>query len=368
MPPPKQPLESVLITGGCGFVAYNLITQILETEPTCKITAFDVNTSRPSRRHESVTYIRGDISKESAIDAAIAAMNPPPRVIFHMATPPSMETPDYFHWLVSVQGTRNLLSAVANVKSVRALVLTSTPSVTYDGVAEMKDVKELPVLDASKQSRAYSRSKALCETEVLAANRKDGSGMLTCALRQCTTFGPDDEHFYQNMVDVVKKGQARFRFGKGENLFDFIYVGNAAYAHILAARALLAAYGKDPLPASQRVEGEVFNISNDERIPFWDIVIRTSNLLGRPLSHDQIFSIPPAVGILIAFLVEWLVWILTLAHWNSKMTREGVRYTYLNHTMDISKAKERLQYAPRWSIQEGLERSADWYKEKDKKQ
>jgi sterol-4alpha-carboxylate 3-dehydrogenase (decarboxylating) len=114
---------------------------------------------------------------------------------------------------------------------------------------------------------------------------------------------------FQNIVDVVKNGQAKYRFGKGENPFDFIYVGNACHAHLLAARGLLAAHDEPALPASERVEGEVFNVTNDERIPFWDLTIKTSHLLGSPISHDEIVSIPKFLGLVIGFLAEWCVWV-----------------------------------------------------------
>ena len=106
--------------------------------------------------------------------------------------------------------------------------------------------------------------------------------MLTCAIRQCTTFGPDDPGFFGNIVDVAKNGQAKYRFG-GQNMFDFIHFDNVCHAHLIGARALLAAHGTVPLPATNRVEGEAFNVTNGEYIPFWDLTIKISNLMGSPL-------------------------------------------------------------------------------------
>ncbi|KAB5533432.1 hypothetical protein GE09DRAFT_360875 [Coniochaeta sp. 2T2.1] len=359
---------SVLVTGGCGFYGHNLVAAILEAEPSCKVYAFDIDTNRPSRRHASATYITGDIADSSAVETAFSSMNSPPRVIFHTACPPSMGKHDALHWRVNVEGTRNLLAAADRAGTVRALVVASTESVGYDGVAELKDDKELPILDAAKQSRGYSRSMGVKEREVLAANRLNSNGgMLTCAIRTSTTFGPDDPAFFQNIVDVVNNGQAKYRFGKGENLFDFIYIGNACHAHLLAARALLAAHDNDPLPAAERVEGEVFNINNDEHIPFWDLTIRTSVLLGKPVKHDEIVSIPKAVGLTIGFLAEWMTWLFSFGRKESTLSLDAIRYTFLQHTINIDKAKARLHYTPRVSLQEGLERTVAWYKEKDKK-
>jgi len=359
---------SVVVTGGCGFQGHHLVAAILEAEPDCKVYAFDINTDRPSRRHASATYLTGDIGDPAAVDAAFTNMDPPPQVIFHTSCPPSMDLNRDLHWRVNVEGTRNLLAAADRIGTVKALILTSTASVAYDGVAELKEVKELPILDLSKQSRGYSRSKGVSEKEVLETNRKNSNGMLTCAIRQCTTFGENDPGFFENIVNVVKNGQAKYRFGKGDNLFDFIYVGNACHAHVLAAHALLAAHGKAPLSATERVEGEVFNVTNDEHIPFWELTIRTSNLLGYPLKHDEIVSIPKIVGLTMGFLTEWMVWLFSFGRKNSTLSVAAIQYTFLTHTMNIDKAKTRLHYTPRFSLQEGIERTVDWYKDKEKAQ
>jgi sterol-4alpha-carboxylate 3-dehydrogenase (decarboxylating) len=167
---------------------------------------------------------------------------------------------------------------------------------------------------------------------------------------------------------LSRTGRQNTGSAKAKIFFDFIYVGNACHAHLLAARALLTAYDSTPLPADERVEGEPFNITNDEHIPFWSLTIRTSNLLGSPVSEDEILSIPKAVGLVIGFLAEWMVWLFSFGKQQSKMSVAAVQYTFLNHTMNIDKAKKRLHYTPRFSLQEGLERTVDWYKKKDKNQ
>ena len=90
MAPPSEPLGCVLVTGGCGFQGHHLVQQILDVEPDCKVYVFDINTDRPSRRHAAATYLTGDIGDAAAVDAAFDKMQPPPRVIFHTACPPSM--------------------------------------------------------------------------------------------------------------------------------------------------------------------------------------------------------------------------------------------------------------------------------------
>ncbi|KAH8732403.1 hypothetical protein GQ44DRAFT_821683 [Phaeosphaeriaceae sp. PMI808] len=306
-----EPLGCVLVTGGCGFQGHHLIKQILDVEPNCKVYALDINTDRPLRRHAAATYLTCDIGDTAAVNAAFDKMQPPPRVVYHTTCPPSMNLDPDIHWRVNVDGTRNMLAAADRVGSVHALVLTSTVSAAYDGVAELIEVDELPIINASRQSPLQGRLR-----------------------------GP-----------VIKNGQAKYRFGNGKNLFDFIYVGNACHAHILAARKLLAAHNKSPLPETERVEGEV-----------------ASNLLGYPLSHNEIVSIPKYVGLAIAYITEWVVWLISFGKRTPKMSVAAVQYTFLAHTMNTDKAKKRLQYTPQCSLQEGLERTVDWCKKNDKKE
>lgn len=360
-------MRCVLVTGGCGFQGHHLVRRILEVEPDCRIYAFDIDTDRPARRHTGAIYLTGDIGNADAVEAAFEKMQPPPEVIFHTAGAPSMDPNPGVHFYVSVDGTRNILAAADRVGSVRAFVLTSTVSVAYDGVAELVEVDELPILNASKQSRGYSRYKGVCEAEVLAANRVNSNSMLTCAVRPCTTFGPDDPGFFDNIVEVVKNGQAKYRFGNGKNLFDFIYVDNSSHAHILVARKLLAAHKKAQLPDAERVDGEVFNVSNEEHIPFWELTVRTSNLLGHPIVHDEIVSIPEYMGLAMAYVAEWAVWLFSFGKRNSRMSVAAIQYTFLNHTMNIEKAKRILQYSPQISLQEGLERTVTWYKGRERR-
>lgn len=145
-------------------------------------------------------------------------------------------------------------------------------------------------------------------------------------------------------------------------MFDFIHFGNVCHAHLIGARALLAAHGTVPLPATNRVEGEAFNVTNGEYIPFWDLTIKTSNLIGSPLSHDDIVPIPKYVALLIGFMAEWMVWSFSLGHRQSKVSVSAMQYTYLTHTMNITRAKKRLHYKPRFSLQEGLERTVECHK------
>jgi sterol-4alpha-carboxylate 3-dehydrogenase (decarboxylating) len=55
------------------------------------------------------------------------------------------------------------------------------------------------------------------------------------------------------------------QLGDGQNMSDYTYLGNAAYAHRLAAMKLIDVDVTAPPPAEKkRIDGEVFIITNNE--------------------------------------------------------------------------------------------------------
>ena len=73
----------------------------------------------------------------------------------------------------------------------------------------------------------------------------------------------------EKMISVARSGRANVQMGDGTNLYDFVYVGNVADAHILAAKALLRVHEGTPRE-DERVDGEAFHLTNDEPWLFWD--------------------------------------------------------------------------------------------------
>ena len=363
----SQLMSPVLITGGCGFIGWHLTHHVLTAEPSCKIHILDINTSRNRLIHANIIYHTCDIISTAAVEAVLHEARP--RTIFHTACPDSM-IPDEAHFFeVNVIGTRNLLVSAARIGTVRALVFTSTSSVIHDSVSDLLDADEtLPVLQPPVQKRGYTLTKATAEAEVLACNRKDSNdhALLTCVLRPCTTIGEADTICLGKMLSNAVKGKTRFQMGEGKNVYDFMYVGNLADAHILTAQHLLAAWGH-PVPLQEkRVDGECFNVTNDERILFWDFVRKVSAAAGCPVKQEEIIVVPVWVGLLIGWISEWIVWAKSGGREHPNMTVEGCRLSTIHRTLNSEKAKRVLGYRPTINLDDGIERGAKWWLERNK--
>ena len=350
-------LSPVVVTGGCGFIGHHLVRHLLEVEPNCQIHVLDIDISR--NRLPSVTYHQGDISVFEHVDKAMQKAQP--RTIFHIACPDSMIIlPELFE-KVNVGGTRNLLSSAAKLDTVQALVFTSTSSVIHDNKTDLINADEtLPILRPPVQKRVYTLTKAIAEEEVLRANRRSGnSSMLTVSLRPCTAIGEADTICLGKMIPRAEEGKMKFQMGNGKNIYDFVYIGNLVDAHILAAKALIKAYGKPPPPAHQRVDGENINVTNDERVLFWDFTRKVAAEAGHPVKKEDIVVIPAWVGLFMAWCSEWAAWVRGSKQ--PAMSLEAIQLSTINRTMSVEKAKTLLGYRPTTSLDEGIRRGVKWY-------
>ena len=358
-------LSPVLVTGGCGFIAYHIITHILKSEPKCLIHVMDIDTTH--NRVDDVTYHPCDISSAAAVSAVMRKAEL--RTIFHTASPDSMIIIPSAFEAVIVGGTRNLLAAAREVGSVRALVYTSTSSVIHDNLTDLVDADEtISILRPPFQKRAYTLTRATAEEEILKANRAGGdASMLTVSLRPALCFGERDRHFLAKVIGVAQAGQATFQMGAGKNVYDYLYVGNLVEAEVLAAQRLVEAYGKAIPAQNARVDGENFNVTNNERMLFWDFNRKIAAAAGHPVNDRDIVILPVTLGLMIGWFSEWIMLIWSWGTKQPNMTQEGIRFSTMTRTLNGMKAVRVLGYRPTVGMDEGIIRSVKWFLENEKK-
>jgi sterol-4alpha-carboxylate 3-dehydrogenase (decarboxylating) len=83
--------------------------------------------------------------------------------------------------------------------------------------------------------------------------------------------------------------------------------------------------------------------------------------------QEDIFVIPKWVGMLLGFMSEWFVWLISGGKRSANMTVDGIRFSTMTRTLNIDKAKRRLRYQPKVSMQEGIERGVRWFMEEQEK-
>lgn len=359
------PLSPILVTGGCGFIGYHLVKGLLAREPQGEIHVIDINIGRNT--HDGVKYHECDIASATDVEAVFQQARP--RTVFHVACPDSMvQQPEVFR-RVNVGGAKNILSAAEKVGTVRALVNTSTSSVIHDNISDLVDADDsTPVLKYPAQKRVYTLTKAEAEADLLAANRRGGdSSMLVVSLRPATAFGERDTICMGKIVATCRAGKGNIQIGPGTNEYDVMYVSNLVDAHVLAAEALHDAYGKPAPEESKRVDGQCFNVTNHERILFWDFQRGVSASIGLPVKPEEIKIVPAWVALLGASVIEWITWIRTLGRGHPAVTREAVHLTTITRTLNGDRFRRVTGYQPKVSIQEGLEIAGKWFAEEHRR-
>ncbi|KAF2088041.1 NAD(P)-binding protein [Saccharata proteae CBS 121410] len=367
-PTQYEQFDSVLVTGGCGFIGHHIVAALLSQQPTCKITVLDIAISNPL---PAVSYHKVDIADETALRKVLTSLEYAPRVVIHTACSPILGPSADLFWRVNVNGARNVLSACQSLGSVRAFIHLSSSSVIHDNRTDLVEADETwPVLTSPKvQKRIYSLTKAHAETEILAAAADRKGGMPILILRPTTVFGPGNDLFINKLINLAETGRAKYQLGDGKNDWDFCYIDNFIHAVFLASTALLRASASPPLPPSDpnRVEAEVFNITNFERLSFWGFQLAVADAIGKPVPERDLWKIPLWAGVCMGFVAEWSVWLLSLGRKESNMTAETVKYTYLVRTLKCEKARERLGYRPLVGLREGIQRTVDWHLEQAEK-
>ena len=195
---------------------------------------------------------------------------------------------------------------------------------------------------------------------VLAHNRKSNN-MLTSAIRPAGIIGEREVQFTYNALLHARNSKPyllRFQLGKNDNLFDFTYVANIVYGHLLAAERLIATHdritsGKSAPLDHEKVDGEAFNITNDAPTYFWDMTHALWAWYGLAVEPDQIWALSEDLMLPLGGLAEFLFGIFGKT---PRLTRRAVKYSSMTRYFSCDKAKKRLGYTPIVDLQEGLQR------------
>lgn len=320
----------VLVTGANGFLGSHIVDLLLNHD--YEIRAL-VRKPDQLKTVGNVEVVTGDIRDSAAVADACAGID----IVFHTAGISGIWGKWRVFHAVNTVGTRNVVDGCRRHRVPR-LVYTSSPSVTFTGENQFHVDETAPY--AHKWLCHYPHSKALAEQHVLAAN--DPPHLMTCALRPHLIWGPRDRHLVPRLIARAQAKQLR-KIGDGRNQIDHVYVENAAWAHLQAARAL------EP---DSPVCGSAYFVSQDDPVNCWQWINEVLALAGIG-----------AVRRSISFAAAWRIgWALEQYHEmfnlssEPRMTRFLAAQLAKSHYFDISRAKRDFGYQVRVSTSEGMER------------
>jgi 2-alkyl-3-oxoalkanoate reductase len=319
----------VLVTGGGGFLGLGIVRRLVERGDEVVSIA---RGEYPELVTLGVDARRADIADADAVLAAAEGCD----AVVHTAAKAGDWGSRASFFQPNVVGTINVLEA-CEAHGIPRLVHTSTPSVVHGG-GDVEGVDESePYPDHF--GAWYPETKAIAERMVLEAN---GPTLSTVALRPHLIWGPGDNHLVPKIIDRRRRGRLR-HIGSEPKLIDVVYIDNAVDAHLLAL---------DRLAPDAACAGKAYFISQGVPISQWAMIDRILEAGGlQPVDKRISPGLALFAGAVLEFAWRWLP-----LPGEPPMTRFLARQLATAHHYDISAARRDLDFAPRVTVDEGLER------------
>lgn len=309
-------MTTYVVTGGAGFIGSSLVRGLLR-EGAGKVLVIDnLLTGREENLGEvrdSVELCRADIRNYEDIAPLVRGAS----VVFHLAAIPSVPrsiTEPVPSHTVNIDGTFNVFRACAE-GGVRRVVYAASSS-AYGGSEVLPKVETMPPAPKSP----YAAQKLV--GEYYASVFHLCFGLETVSLRFFNVYGPrqNPSSPYSGVISVfaksVTEGVAPTIYGDGEQSRDFTFVEDVVDLILKAACA-------------PGISGRMYNAGNGNRY--------TLNHVWEVFQKIEGVSLPPVYA----------------------PSRAGdVRHSQA----DTALAVRDLGHAPRFSLEQGLRRTLDWYR------
>ena len=304
----------VLVTGGAGFIGSHIADALLARGDDVLVLD-DLASGRAGRLDPQLSLHKVSITDAEALNDEVAAFGP--ELICHLAAQidvrASVDAPAADAG-VNILGTVNLLEAARRAGA--RVLFASTGGALYGRDAPIPSLEDVLPLPESP----YGIAKYCAECYIGLYNRLHGTRH--SVLRLANVYGPrqDPSSPYSGVLSVFMKALLEHRaptiYGDGEQSRDFTYVEDVATLNLKAATA-------------PGVSGKMYNGGNGDRV--------TINRAWELLQQFEGVRIPPIY----------------------EPARPGdVR----DSQADTTAAVRDLGHAPRYSFEEGLRLTIEWYR------
>ena len=321
-------MKRVLVTGCCGFIGGHLMKSLASNN--YESLGVDI---RPRRTGDMLgwSFAECDILDAERLRRIVTDFAP--EVVVHLAARTDIDGKSLAAYSANVEGTRNLVAAVAAAGTVRRVLFASSQLVCRVGYVPRNDTDYCPV-------NPYGESKVLSEKIV----RENMAKTITwCLLRPTTIWGEGMSRHYQRFLGHLQAGRY-FHLSQGPLFKSYGYVGNTVYQIM-----------KFMISDGRQIHAKTFYLSDYEPLS----LTRWINGLAQALGTAPPRSVPAAVARFIGLGGDILNGIgLKTFPLNSYR----VRNILTEYVFDM-KETERICGALPFTIDQGVSRTARWFKE-----
>lgn len=315
--------ETIFMTGGRGFIGTHLVRRFLSRGN--RVTIFD-NGHRDSLRYSGLdgtpglTVVNGDVLDRAALERAIGS----PTYVLHLAAIAGVSS--YFKrplktMEVNFVGTQNVLSCLKDKPGLRLFVGFSTSEIYGPEARSVRE--EDPTSQGNIADRRWVYAISKLASEKLGYAYFWEHGLPICYLRPFNVYGPGQvgEGAASLFIYRALRGLPLQITGDGSQVRAFCYVEDFCDAV------------ETCLVRADALKGTSFNIGSP----------------GEPVTMRQLAET-----------------VIRLSGSSSKIEfvphrGEDVRY----RSPSIGRAERELGFRPKWSLEEGLRATIDWFRKVD---
>jgi nucleoside-diphosphate-sugar epimerase len=329
-----QKKQRVWVTGATGGLGQAVVRRFL-AEGYCVLATGRNTTIGAQLVQQGAQFVALDIAQFSVSDWC-QHLRAGDTVIHCAALSSPWGKYEHFHQ-VNVIGTRHLAAAALQMQ-VSRLIHVSTPSIYFD-FSDRINLNESCALP--RPVNFYAKTKLAAETELylLAAQ-----GLNTVIIRPRAIFGENDTVLMPRLLRAYRNGTMPL-IAQGQALIDITHVDNVAHALFLATTVALDFSGG---------QAKIYNITNGEPMRVRKIFELLLSELDWPVRFKKI---PWPLAHNYAKLLQWLG---NMRNKEPLLTPYSAGVLAFSQTLDISKARTELGYAPLVSIGQGLARYITW--------
>jgi UDP-glucose 4-epimerase len=308
--------STILVTGGSGLIGSHTIDQLIK-EDIKRVIVFDKVINKRNlenaRRSKKIKIIQGDIFNPEDVKKAVGGVD----YVFHFAGMLLLSSAKDPRGCLrdNINGMFNLLEVLVKEK-VKRLIYSSSVSIYGSSKKKVLMREEYPLNNRTMYGAGKIVGEQFCRVF------HDMTGLNYLALRYSSVYGPRQhyEGLYPRLImeslDRIEKGFSPQIEGQGEEVQDFIYVGDVVQANLLALKS--------------DVNDEAINIASGRPTTVKELL---QTLIGLTNPKLKIHFLPRSKKVFVPF--RWF---------------------------SIEKAKKLLRFKPETDLRTGLRQLIDWKK------
>lgn len=314
--------KRVLVTGATGLIGAHLSARLLDAGAEVAALVKDADLRSDlyrSRRIERVAVFNGALEDFRALELALSQHEA--SVVFHLGAQTivgAARRSPLATFEANIRGTYNLLDACREHRDMVEAVIVASSDKAYG------EQQDLPYREEMSLSGRFPYEVSKSCTDLLARSYHESYRLPVAVARCGNVYGGNDLNFSRIIPGTIRsliKGEPPVIRSDGTYLRDYIYVRDVAGAYCLLAENI----------NSPSVRGEAFNFSSESPCSVLEVVEAIQETMG--IRHPAPVVLDSASG--------------------------EIRNQYL----DASKARRVLGWESRYTLEEGLAETVDWYRD-----